>query len=244
MGAVGKFGERLRDPHLHIRRELGQCIGRLLRHPPAIPRGAKVRQQPLPDHLDPGQLGTVGVAGGCHHVPHPALRELKTVLLQLIQQRLHTLRLLADLCAGELAGGAVGKDQSKFLKRRGGIVRLPDAVHPAELTQSFFHKLSQGSPAPVAADDGKPSALTGPHPDRLLQAAHLDVVRQLVNVRQLVEIPLVAVQKADVDVLNLLRAGSVQIRHAGQLLTQHVHHVQFPFFHPQHLPEISFTSSV
>ena len=95
----------------------------------------------------------------------------------------------------------------------------------------------------MAADDREPSALTGPHPDRLLQAAHLDVVRQLVNVRQLVEIPLVAVQQADVDVLDLLRAGSVQLRHAGQLLTQHVHHVKFPLFHPQHLPEISFTSS-
>ena len=84
-GAVGKFGERLGDPHLHICRELSQRIGRLLRHLPAVPRRTKVRQQMLPDHLDPGQLGAVGVAGRCHHVPHPALRELKTVLLQLIQ---------------------------------------------------------------------------------------------------------------------------------------------------------------
>ena len=92
-------------------------------------------------------------------------------------------------------------------------VRLPDAGHPAELIQSFFHKLSQGGPAPVAADDGEPSALTVPHPDRLLQAAHLDVVRQRVNVRQLVEIPFVAVQQVDVDVLDLLRAAVVQIGH-------------------------------
>ncbi len=149
-------------------------------------------------------------------VPHPS-GELVALLLQLVQQRPHTVRLSADLRRGQVPRVAVGVDQTQLLQRRGARGLLPDAGHLPQICPPFLHQLADGRRAPVPGHDHHMAVLAVTHPDGLLQAHGGDIVRQRVQLAEVVEVVGIPVQQVHVYVLDLLSPG-VRSGHRRQRL--------------------------
>ena len=136
-------------------------------------------------------------------IPHAA-GELVAFLLQLVQQLPHLLHLMGDLRGTQRAGTAVGVDQAQLPQRRGRITLFANAGYLAEICPPILHQLADSRHAAVAGDDYRATALAVPHPNRLLEADGSDVVRQTIQIAELVEVAGVTVQKIHVYVLDLL----------------------------------------
>ena len=213
--ACGLAAIRIHHLPLDGHRQAGQIIGRVLAHTlglRTIPvRLADVRRETLPYNIQPRQLAPADLARLGHMIPHAA-GELVALLLQLVQQLPHLLHLLGDLRGTQRAGTAVGVDQAQLPQCRGRLAPFPDAGHLPQIRPPLIHQLADGRRAPMAGDDHHMAVLAVTHPNRLLQADGGDVVRQRVQITELVEIVLVFVQKIHVYVLDLL-SPSVRIGH-------------------------------
>ena len=208
------------DPLLHVLGQTSQRVGGVLRQVAGVPQGLIAGSQMGFDLLDPPQLGPLDVAGLRHMVDHAA-GELIALLLQLVEYLLQPRGLFANLRVGQHAGVGVGEDQLHLVDQ-GVPTRLPDARHLPEPLLALVHQQLQRRLAPVAGDQHHMAVLSGPHQQRLLQAHRLDVAGQIGDVPQLVEIAGVAVDQADVDVLDLIaalrsRIGNMARQRPGQL---------------------------
>ena len=193
--------------------------------------------------LDGRQVGDFGGFDlqGLRHIVPDAPRKLLTGLPALDVGLRQTLRLIGQQGIG-LHPLAVGLDHRRLLlplrHRRQHPAQDLGKARPVLLGAVLPHAPDRSQTA--VAGDQAIGAVTGrDHRGRLQKAVGPDGVRQCpqrLRVRRWVEVPGVVPDIVNRD----LHHG---VRHAGQLLTQHIHHVKFPFFHPQHLPEISFTSS-
>ena len=202
--------EPLEDDLLVLRRHLGQGVGGGLGQLPPLIAGQPGGLQVVPNHLEPGQLRGGHLAGLGHVVPHPA-GEVVALLLELVEQLLHPLGLPGQLRGGQLPGVAVGIDELQLLQGLRALPPLPDAGD-APPSGVLPGQQLQGRPPAVAGDHHHMPARSGAHPDGLLQAAQLDVGRQLLQALQGVKIVGVRVNALQVYVLNLFPPG-VRIGH-------------------------------
>ena len=205
-----------RQPLLHILRQPGQGVGRLLRQFVLLEQQQELRGfQFLPDDLQPSQLRRGDLAGRRHLIPHPP-RELVPLLLELVQQDLHPLRLLGDLRVGQHPGGAVGKDQ---LELRHGLapVLAHGTGHRPQILPAILRQQPNGGAAPVAGEQQILSFLVRVrhHHRVLLEPVHGDGIRQRLQrlLVHLVEIGLVVQDVLQRDHPDFRRGNCVQLGH-------------------------------
>ena len=182
---------------MQLLRQTCQGICRLFRELVLLEEQKELRGlQFLPNDLQPGQFRRGHLARRRHLVPHPA-RELVTLLPELVEQELHSLRLLGDLRVGQHPGGAVGQNE---LELRHGRALVPPhgAGHLPQVLPGVLRVLrqqAQGGTAPVAAEEQVFPRLVRVGRDQgvLLEAVHSDGVRQGFQLRTVhpVEIGLV-----------------------------------------------------
>ena len=136
--AAGRFRQSVGQALLEILRQPGQGIGRLFRQLVLLEQPHVLRDQLLPDNLQPGQLRGGDFARRRHLVPHPA-GELQPFLLQHIQQLLHTGGDFSLLRIGIGLGVQIVEDQPQFLQGAGLGGVIPDAGDPRERRPTVVH---------------------------------------------------------------------------------------------------------